>query len=382
MTTNTTLESLDTPSLLLDETRLAANVAKLRAHLAPLGVEFRPHMKTAKSIDVARRVMDRPDGPITVSTLKEAEEFAAGGVRDILYAVGLAPGKLDRITALRRKGVDLSIIVDSTEAAVAVAAHATATGDAIPTLIEIDSDGHRAGIRRSQAGLLIEIGRILHQRGAALRGIVTHAGESYHCHGTEALAAMAEQERAEAVGCAELLRAAGLPAPVVSVGSTPTAYFVRDLTGVTEVRAGVFMFCDLFMTGIGVCRTDDIALSVLATVIGRTPERGWVIVDAGWMAMSGDRGTRNQPVDQFFGVVCDLDGKLYPDIVMIKANQEQGIIAARPGTEARLPDLGIGAKLRILPNHACATGAQHDRYHVVRGAAHAVEAVWPRFGGW
>ncbi len=181
------------------------------------------------------------------------------------------------------------------------------------------------------------------------------------------------------MAAAEALRAAGLPCPVVSVGSTPTAHFARDLTGVTEVRAGVYVFFDLVMAGLGVCDLDDIALSVLTTVIGHQP--GWIIVDAGWMAMSRDRGTADQPVDQGYGLVCDLAGRPFGDLIMLRANQEHGIIAVRPGRDAALPDLPIGTRLRILPNHACATGAQFDGYEVTRAAGGALDH-WSRFRGW
>jgi len=123
-------------------------------------------------------------------------------------------------------------------------------------------------------------------------------------------------------------------------------------------------------------------LSVLATVTGHQRDKGWILVDAGWMAMSRDRGTAGQPVDQGYGLVCDLAGNPWPDLIMVDANQEHGIIAVRPGSGGTLPDLAIGDRLRILPNHACATGAQHDRYHVVRGVSDRSEAVWARFGGW
>jgi D-serine deaminase-like pyridoxal phosphate-dependent protein len=121
---------------------------------------------------------------------------------------------------------------------------------------------------------------------------------------------------------------------------------------------------------------------VLATVIGHQRDKGWILVDAGWMAMSRDRGTAKQDVDQGYGLVCDRDGRPYGDLVLVDANQEHGIIALRPGASGALPDLAVGDRVRILPNHACATGAQHDRYHVVRGGSDAAEAVWPRFGGW
>ncbi|MEA3082448.1 MAG: hypothetical protein QOC89_145 [Paraburkholderia sp.] len=376
------LDELDTPCLLLDEARMTRNIERLRTHLGALGVQLRPHLKTPKSIEVARRTMGSAAGPAAVSTLKEAEQFADAGVRDILYAVGIAPNKLDRVAALRRRGVDLSIVVDNVEAAQAVAAKARETGDKIPTLIEIDSDGHRAGVAPQRPDDLVAIGRVLHEGGAELRGVLTHAGESYSCKNLDEIVAMAERERAAAVTCAQTLRAAGLPAPVVSVGSTPTAHFARDLTGVTEVRAGVFVFFDLVMAGLGVCATDDLALSVLATVIGHQRDKGWILVDAGWMAMSRDRGTARQRIDQGYGIVCDVDSQIYPDLIMVEANQEQGILALRPGSAAVLPDLPVGAQVRILPNHACATGAQHEAYQVVRPGSRDVLARWQRFSGW
>jgi D-serine deaminase-like pyridoxal phosphate-dependent protein len=184
------------------------------------------------------------------------------------------------------------------------------------------------------------------------------------------------------VRAAERLRAAGLPCPIVSVGSTPTALSVEDLTGVTEVRAGVYVFFDLFMAGVGICTLDDIALSVLTTVIGHQSDKGWTIVDAGWMAMSRDRGTQSQSIDQGYGVVCSADGAPIDDYIVTSANQEHGIVARRGGgpdaaIDQRFP---IGTLLRVLPNHACATGAQFPAYHVVQ--ADGSVRVWPRFSGW
>ena len=177
------------------------------------------------------------------------------------------------------------------------------------------------------------------------------------------------------------LRAAGLSCPAVSVGSTPTAHFARDLSGVTEVRAGVFVFFDLVMAGIGVCTLDDIALTVLTSVIGHQRERGWILVDAGWMPLSRDRGTASQAVDQGYGVVCDADGRVLDGLIVAQANQEHGTIARRPGSDAPLPDLPVGTPLRILPNHACATGAQFDACTVLP-ADGAAPTEWPRFRGW
>lgn len=379
-TAESALARLTTPCLLLDEQRMDRNIARLTRHLDRLGVKLRPHLKTAKSLEIARRLMPAATGPATVSTLKEAEEFAAAGVRDILYAVGIAPGKLDRVIALRKQGVDLTIILDNVDQARAVAAKSREQQLVIPVLIEIDSDGHRAGLRPGDP-LLVEIARILRKGGADPRGVMTHAGGSYDARSSQALVAAAEQERAAAVACAEQLRAAGFESPVVSVGSTPTAHFARDLTGVTEVRAGVFVFFDLVMAGIGVCSIDDIAISVLASVIGHQPARRQILVDAGWMALSRDRGTANQPVDQYYGVVCDPSGQPHPDLIVRTVNQEHGVLELRPGSSARLPDLPVGSLVRILPNHACATAAQHPHYEVIRDGRPV--AQWPRIpAGW
>lgn len=374
------LSALQTPCLVLDEARMQRNIARGRARLDGTGVVFRPHLKTGKSLEVARRLTTTPAGPAMVSTLKEAEIFAEGGLRDLTYGVGIAPDKLARVKALRGRGVDLAVILDSVAQAEAVAAASDPT-DPIPALIEIDCDGHRSGVAPDDAPLLVAIAGAL-GAGALLRGALTHGGESYDARGPEALRAAATGERDGVVRAATILRAAGHPAPVVSAGSTPTFLSAPDFAGLTEFRAGVFVFFDLFQAGVGVCGIDDIALSVLTEVIGHQEAKGWTIVDAGWMAMSRDRGTQRQAVDQGYGVVCDLAGRAIPDLIVIGANQEHGIVAPRPGSGAAAPRLPLGTRLRILPNHACSTGAQYDRYHVIGEGATDVTAEWPRFSGW
>jgi D-serine deaminase-like pyridoxal phosphate-dependent protein len=375
------LETLDTPSLILDEAKLQANVKRMRTHIEGLGAKFRPHLKSAKSREIARIAMNGPAGPAMVSTLHEAEYFAESGVRDLIYGVGIAPAKLPRVSAIRAGGVDLAIILDSIEQAEAVASHVGQTGEAIPVLIEVDADGHRSGVQPDDAATLVAIGENLTRGGATLRGVLLHAGDSYALTNPAAIAHVAEAERAAAVTAAEVLRAAGLPCPVVSVGSTPTARYTRDLTGVTEVRAGVFMLGDLYQAGVSSVDVGDIAVSVLATIIGHQRAKGWIMTDAGWMAMSHDRGTAKQAVDQGYGVVCDLSGTPYPGLIVAGVNQEHGILAIRKGEVGSLPYLPIGARVRILPNHACATSAHYDRYHVLN-AAGQVGAVWSRTNGW
>lgn len=374
------LDELDTPCLVLDLDKMGSNISRLKEKLSGLGVNLRPHMKTAKSLDVARVLLEGTTRSITVSTLKEAEEFAGAGITDMIYAVGIAQQKLTRINRLRRAGVDLKLILDSREQASALAKYVSETGDPIPVLIELDADGNRSGVKPHDKETLLTIAETLRGSGAKLEGVLTHAGASYDVEDEAAIIAAAEQERKAVVDAATILREAGFECPIVSVGSTPTAHYAKDLTGVTEVRAGVFVFFDLVMAGLGVCTTDDIAISVLTTVIGHQKEKGWVIVDAGWTAMSRDRGTSAQRTDQGYGLVCDAEGKVIDDLIMVSANQEHGIIALRNEVKDLSVDLPVGTMLRILPNHACATAAQHQEYHVVQNKHYT--GVWPRFNGW
>jgi D-serine deaminase-like pyridoxal phosphate-dependent protein len=367
----------ETPALLLDRHRMDHNIARMRAHLSTLGVGMRPHVKTNKCLEVARRLSDDGCGPITVSTLREAQFFFEHGFTDILYGVAIAPNKFAQATRLARMGASLTLVLDSMETARLLAAHVAAEGQQVDVVLEIDCDGHRSGLA-PDSPQIVEIASELRRGGIDVKGVMTHAGNSYNSKSTAEIEAYARQERDAVVRAARALRENGFAAPMVSVGSTPTALFATDLTGVTEVRAGVFVFFDLVMAGLGVCQLSDIALSVLTTVIGHQPEKGWTIVDAGWMALSRDRGTASQAVDQGYGVVCDVDGVPLPDMIVVAANQEHGIVAARDG-RAGVAALPVGTQLRILPNHACATAAQHGGYHVLGAES---PAYWPRFGGW
>jgi D-serine deaminase-like pyridoxal phosphate-dependent protein len=224
---------------------------------------------------------------------------------------------------------------------------------------------------------LLEVAQAL---GKSLHGVMTHAGDSYNCRATDDIRKVAAREREAVVACAAALRSAGHDCAVVSVGSTPTATFADSFAGVTEVRTGVYMFHDLVMAGLGVCELGDIAISVLTTVIGHQRDKNWILTDAGWMALSRDRGTAGQWVDQGYGVVCDVAGEPIADLIVTQANQEHGIVARRDGGAIDFERFPIGSQLRILPNHACATAAQHAEYKVLRGGK--VTDTWERFGGW
>jgi D-serine deaminase-like pyridoxal phosphate-dependent protein len=377
------LNALDTPAALIDVSCMRRNIERMQQRANTLGVRLRPHVKTSKCTPVVREQLAAGAQGITVSTLKEASQFFADGIVDILYAVGMAPAKLPAALALRRAGCDLKIVTDSVDGANAIAAFGRENGETFDVWIEIDTDGHRSGVKPEEPRL-IDIGHALHDGGMKLGGVMTHAGSSYDFDAPEALIAVAEQERSGVVRAAQRLRDAGLPCPVVSLGSTPTTLMARQLDGVTEMRAGVYVFFDLVMQNVGVCSASDIALSVLATVIGHQADKGWAIVDAGWMAMSRDRGTSKQKHDFGYGQVCALDGTVLDGYALSGANQEHGILSRIDAGDSNLIDIAarfpVGTKLRILPNHACATGAQFPEYHALdeRGGV----TTWERFYGW
>ncbi len=380
------ITDLSTPSALIDTVRMERNILRMQRHLNHLGVRFRPHVKTSKCMPVVQAQLNAGAQGITVSTLKEAEYFFNQGITDILYAVGISEHKLDTALKLRRGGCDLKIITDSPQAAAIIGSHGRAHNEKYKVYIEVDTDSHRSGLKPDQKEL-VDTAEIIASSGMTLEGVLTHAGSSYELNTPEALRAMAEQERDGCVYAAQRIIAAGIGCPNISVGSTPTALVATDLKGVTEVRAGVYVFFDLVMHNIGVCGIDELALSVLTTVIGHQPSKGWAIVDAGWMAMSRDRGTAQQyqrsPAtqrDYGYGLVCSIGGTP-TQYIMSGANQEHGIISAVNGNDSDIMrNLPLGTMLRVLPNHACATGAQFPEYNALYSNGEV--AVWPRIYGW
>ena len=363
------LADLPTPCLVLDRGILIRNIGAMAHALTRHGVPLRPHMKTAKSIDVARLATMGQPGGITVSTLAEAEYFAGHGISDILYAVGITPQKLDQVAKLNSSGAAVMVLTDDFDTATAIAAHRLPPR----VLIEIDSGEGRGGIAPDDDMLLTIATRL----GRSLAGVMTHAGHSYAGRSVADMTRIAEAERAGVVRAAERLRSAGHSVPIVSMGSSPTALHAETLSGVSEVRAGVYMFGDLFQAEIGTHGIDSIALTVLTSVIGRGSGR--VLVDAGGLALSKDRSTEAAPRDYGFGLVLDIHGKhALGDAIVRRAYQEHGVVEADPAYPLDLP---VGAKLRIAPNHTCMTAAAHDRYHVVDGNDEVV-AVWSRVNGW
>ncbi len=377
-------DALPTPCLLLDRAVLESNCRLMAERMTKLGVRLRPHMKTAKSAEVARLATAGHFGGITVSTLKEAHYFAERGFKDILYAVGFVPSKIGEAAAIQEMGDQLILLTDSMAAAAETAIRAAKLGRKFPMMIEIDTGDGRCGLDPdSEAGAIVELGRLIDRSAALeLRGVLTHAGQSYHGASVEAIKAIAEGERAGVVKAAALLRAEGLSCPVVSAGSTPTARYAEGLDGVTEMRPGVYMFGDVDQALIGSCSWDHIAVTVLASVIGHNKRTRRIVIDAGGLALSKDIGPAEFDADTGYGTVVGEGGKPRADRLYVAAvSQEHGQLGLPGGKEPPWDEFPVGERVRIFPNHVCMTAAAHNSYRVI-GAAGEVTDEWDRVNGW
>ena len=364
------LDDLPTPCLVLDRRRLARNLERMASAVAMLGVALRPHMKTAKSADVARLAL--PDGGgLTVSTLAEAEYFLAHGFGDIILGAAITPQKLDQVARLNAAGGQIKVVTDDADMAAAIARHP----GGVSALIEIDCGEGRSGVAADDPALPT----IASHLGERLAGVFAHAGHSYAARDRATLTAIAMRERHDAARAAGRVRDAGHDCPIVSIGSSPTALIPGDTDGITEIRPGVYMFGDLFQAAISTHTRDDIAVTVLASVIGRRPAERRLLIDAGSLALSRDRSTEATAHDWGFGQVLDSGGEASLGATrVVRVWQEHGLVELESGG---VEGFAIGSRLRIAPNHTCLTSAAHDRYYVVDGGDEVV-AVWPRINGW
>lgn len=372
-----TIDRLSTPALILDREIVSRNTLRMADRMAALGVSLRPHLKTAKSVDVARLATRGHSGAITVSTLSEAAYFHSHGISDITYAVCMAPGKLARAAELMASGVDLKILVDSRDAAQAVAEFDHA--GPFKVLIEIDCGDARTGVHPESPDL-VPIAEIISEASSAqLLGVLTHGGHSYGESDIAGIQKIAREEREAVVLAAQRLDRAGYSCPVVSAGSTPTAVHGENFEGITEMRPGVYMFFDLDQLAREACTREDLALSVLGTVISHNRHAGQIVTDTGALALSKDISANANRPGTGYGEVCDVQSlEQISNLHVSHVSQEHGVIpVSDPEIYSRLP---IGSKVRILPNHACITAAAYTHYEVIEGGK--VVGRWERVNGW
>jgi D-serine deaminase-like pyridoxal phosphate-dependent protein len=356
------LDELKTPCLLLDIERVRRNAGRMSKRVRASGANLRPHVKTHKCAEVARLQTAGHTGAITVSTLQEARAFAGQGFSDILYAVPIEPGKFDEAIEISRLCESLSLITDDLEIPALLNERARRAGASLDLFLKIDCGYHRCGVEPDTREAVEIPRRILASSHLTFKGILTHAGHSYHCRTKEALYATARHERDLMTETADRLRSMAIPVPVVSIGSTPTITHIDHLDGIDEARPGNYIFFDAFQATLGSCGFDDCALTVLAAVVHRDSTRRKVVLDCGAIALSKDRGAVEFDPRCGYGLVLDMEGR--------DTGARVGALSQEHG-EVLLPDeesfnrFSVGTRVRVLANHSCLTAAQHSHYNVL-----------------
>ena len=366
------ISNIATPAFLVDRARVAANCSSMRQKALSSGVAFRPHVKTHKTLEIGRMQHGGSTGPITVSTLAEAEAFRNDGYRDITYAVPVAPEKLHRVAALAVGMERLSVLVDSERALRAIEEFADSHGVTFDVFLKVDCGYHRAGVDPGSPDSVRLALALARSEAVRFQGLLTHAGHSYNAADVEEIRRVAGEEAGCLTRFRALLSSEGLAETRRSVGSTPTAAVVERFSECDEVRPGNYVFYDAFQATIGSCSLSDVAVSVLTTVVGSYPERNALIVDAGALALSKDTGPSHLDPRFGYGIVCGED--LQPLPMRIEAlSQEHGKVSTRT-------PVPVGTRLRIIPNHSCLTAAMFETYHIVDGGR--VVDQWRPVRGW
>lgn len=350
---------IPTPALLLDLDRFEANVTKMATFLAARGKAFRPHAKTHKCPDVARRMVGAGAVGVCTARLSEAEVFAADGLRGLLVTTAVIGDiKIARAAALAAMAPDTIFVVESEQNAQSLAAAAASRG--VRLNVAVDLYFGRTGINPGApaAELARAIAKQPHLRFA---GLQAYDGAAAHTTPFEARQARSSASMKAAVETRRLIEREGLDCGLVTGGSTGTYRIDAEVEGVTEIQPGSFAFMDQEYAGIGgpggtEYRDFDQALTVVATVISRRP--GVAIVDAGYKAFATDRPFGPAPIG-------------LPGVAYAWAGDEHG----RLDLSQSDVDLRVGDRVEFVPPHCDPTVNLYDVMYALRGDA--IEGVWP-----
>ena len=355
------VSELDTPVLLIDLDKLGANIQAMQSAITATGARLRPHIKTHKSPDIARLQAAAGGHGLAVAKVGEAEVFAAAGFTDIAVAYPVIGGEKWRRLAELARSCRVTVNVDSEAGARGLSAAATMAGTTLLVQVDIDSGFHRCGVAPGQAAALCWL--VLDLPGLELDGITTHRSAFFPDHRGRPLAELGREEGELMVALAARLRAEGIPIREVTAGSTPTAIAAAAVPGITEVRAGTYVFGDLIMAGIGAIARDDIALTILTTVQSR-PHAARATVDGGSKTFMGEAFPSLPPYLKGFGEAVDLP------VHLEGLTEEHGLVALTPDAQP-----AVGERIAFYPNHVCTTVNLSDELIGVRDGR--VETIWP-----
>ncbi len=337
------LQHVETPVGLVDLDRARRNSQRVVEYAAKHGLGWRPHIKTHKSLEIARIQLDAGAKGLTVATLREAEVMAEL-TDDILLAypqVGRA--KLERLVALPEH-IDLKVALDSEEALRPMAEIARAHGRSIGVLVEEDVGMGRVGLSSADEVLGLAA-RVVETPGVDFRGILFYPGHIRMKPSDQDDHLRSVASRVQLTLSA--LRDHGMEPEIVSGGSTPTLWRSHDVPGLTEIRSGSCIYFDREGLDIGVAHPDDVAYTVLATVVSTAIE-GCAVIDAGSKALAKEsRGS-----GEGFGVLFE-----HPDVRVASVSEEHGVLSL--GDSDWVPQ--VGDRVRVIPNHVCVSVNLHDR---------------------
>ena len=284
------LETIKTPSLIVDFGRMKRNAERIANRAKELNVNLRPHVKTHRCLEIAQLQTENTFGGIMVSTLSEAKFFSANGFSDITYGVPIEQGKFDEAIDIPKQTEKFSLLTDDAETVLKLNEKAKSENVKLNVFVKIDVGYHRCGVEpHTKEAFEIPL-QIADSSNLNFAGILTYAGHSYHAETMKELILIAHQEKLLLRNLAEELRGKGLEVPCVSIGSTPTFRVINNLEGITEFRCGNYIFFDSFQATIGSCKFEDCALTVFVAVVHRDVARQKIVVDAGAVALSKDRG--------------------------------------------------------------------------------------------
>ncbi|XP_064019009.1 D-serine dehydratase-like [Pogoniulus pusillus] len=368
------LEQLPTPALALDQAKVRRNAERMRKQCRALGLRLRPHVKTHKTLEGAELATGGGRGGIVVSTLAEAWFFAAGGFEDILYAYPLPAGRMQDCVALAQRLQNFQVLLDSAEALALLRQHPLPDGKRWHVWLKLDCGNGRAGVRPTDPSAL-SLARAIAEEApeeVTLVGIYAHCGNTYGCRDVAAVQDTARATTMAVVDFVTELRAAGVSCPEASIGSTPScSHPVPEMSLLTEVHPGNYLFYDLQQTQLGSCQLEDVAIRVLTRVVGHYPHRNQLLVDCGWTGLSL-HGRDQGP----FGCAA-IEG--HPELRLVGMTQEHGQVEAIDGP-LDFESFPVGSILALIPYHACATAAMHPVYYV--HAKGKVVELWHPVRGW